>query len=362
MKVPFLKPGIIQEDIDRAVESIKTGWLVHGKYTNQFEKELDKFLDNNSFMTASCTASLHMSLILAGVRKGDEVITTAMSWVATANVAFYQGAKVVFADVDPATGILDLEDVKRKITFKTKAIIVVHLNGQMADMKKFAEFSKASGIPVIEDAAHALEAQRDGIKPGQLGFSACFSFHSAKNITCGQGGAIVTNEIERCKLLVRDGVKNIDGKRVMLDFGYKYDSTDFQAALLIGQVQRLQKSHAKRTISFNRYIEAFKGKINFPEMTGVHACHMFVIWVDPLKRDSIRRRLAEKGIDTSIHYPPIHKEPWYQENGYKNVSLPNTELIGASTITLPTYALTKKEQDYVIKEVLRYASSSNSAR
>jgi dTDP-4-amino-4,6-dideoxygalactose transaminase len=348
MRIPFLKPGITQEDIDRAIESIKTGWLVHGEYTNRFEKALDMFLGNTSFMTSSCTASLHMSLILAGVKRGDEVITTAMSWVSTANVVFYQGAKVVFADVDPQTGILDIEDVKRKITSKTKAIIVVHLNGQMADMKEFSQL----GIPIIEDAAHALEAERDGVKPGQLGFTACFSFHSAKNITCGQGGAIVTSEIEKCKLLVRDGVKNIDGKRVMVDFGYKYDSTDFQAALLIGQVQRLSKSHAKRLEVFRRYEEAFQGKVNFPQRTGTHACHMFVIWVDPKRRDAIRRRLAEKGIDTSIHYPPIHLEPWYQSHGYKKVSLPNTELIGSSTITLPTYALTKREQNYVIKEVL----------
>jgi dTDP-4-amino-4,6-dideoxygalactose transaminase len=348
MKVQFLKPGITQEDINRAVESIKTGWLVHGEYTNKFEKELNKYLHNTSFMTASCTASLHMSLIMAGIKRGDEVITTPISWVATSNVILYQGAKVVFADVDPLTGILDIQDVKKKITSKTKAIIVVHLYGQMADMKEFSKL----GIPIIEDSAHALEAQRDGVRPGQLGLTACFSFHSAKNITCGQGGAIVTSDIERCKLLVRDGVKNIDGKRVMIDFGYKYDSTDFQAALLIGQIQRIEKSHAKRVKVFKKYEDAFRGRIDFPSTTGTHACHMFVIWVNPKRRDAIRRRLAEKGIDTSIHYPPIHKEPWYQSHGFKNVSLPIAEQLGASTITLPTYALTTKQQDYVIKEVL----------
>jgi len=292
-------------------------------------------------MTSSCTASLHMSLILAGVKKGDEVITTPMSWVSTANVIKYQGAKVVFADVDPLTGILDIEDVKKKLTKKTKAVIVVHLYGQMADMKEFSKLP----VPVIEDCAHALEAERDGIKPGQLGFTACFSFHAAKNITCGQGGAILTSDIEKCKLLVRDGVKNIDGKRVMLDWGYKYDSTDFQAALLIGQIERIKKSHAKRLKVYERYEEAFKGMC--PQRTGTHACHMFVIWVDPLKRDSIRRRLAERGIDTSIHYQPIHKEPFYNSK----VSLPIAEKMGERIITLPTYAMTKKQQNYVIKEV-----------
>jgi len=345
MKIPFLRPNITDSDINRMVKSIKTGWLVHGEYTHAFEQELDKFLGNTSFMTASCTAALHMALILAGVKKGDEVITTPMSWVSTANVILYCGAKVVFADVDPLTGILDINEVKKKITPKTKAIIVVHLYGQMADMKAYSKL----GIPVIEDAAHALEARRDFIRPGQLG-TACLSFHAAKNITCGQGGAIITKEKERCKLLVRDGVKNIDGKRVMLDWGYKYDGTDFQAALLIGQIKRINKSHAKRLKVYERYENAFRGKIDFPQRTGTHAAHMFVIWVS--NRDAIRRRLAEKGIETSIHYLPIHKEPWYQKHGYKNVSLPVAEKMGSDIITLPTYPMTKKEQDYVIKEVL----------
>jgi dTDP-4-amino-4,6-dideoxygalactose transaminase len=343
MRIPFLKPDIRKSDIARAVRSIQTGWLVHGEYTHQFEQELNRFLENTSFITSSCTASLHMALILAGVKKGDEVITTPMSWVSTANVVFYQGAKVVFADVDPLTGILDIEDVKRKITRKTKAVIVVHLYGQMADM---LEFSKLP-VPVIEDCAHALEAERDGVKPGQLGFAGCFSFHAAKNITCGQGGAIVTPEIEKCKLLVRDGVRNIDGKRVMLDFGYKYDSTDFQAALLIGQMKRIRETHTKRLEVYQRYEEAFEGMC--PARTGTHAAHMFVIWTK--RRDAVRRRLAEKGIDTSIHYQPIHKEPWYQKHGYKNVHLPVTEKMGEEIITLPTYALTKRQQDYIIKEI-----------
>jgi len=348
MKIDFLKPGITEEDIERACDSIRTGWLVHGEYTKQFETELDKYLGNTSFMTASCTAALHMSLILAGVEEGDEVITTPISWVSTANSILYQKAKVVFADVDPTTGILDIEDVKRKITPKTKAIIVVHLYGQMADM---VEFSKL-GIPIIEDSAHALEAEREGIKPGQLGFTSCLSFHAAKNITCGQGGAIITKEKERCKLLVRDGVTNINGKRVMTDFGFKYDSTDFQAALLVGQIERVRETHAQRLEVFKRYEDAFRGKISFPTRIGTHAAHMFIIWVDSSKRDSIRDSLLEKGIQTSIHYSPIHLEPYYQKIGFKKGSLPIAEMLGEKTITLPTYALTMEQQDYVIKEVL----------
>lgn len=340
MKVEFLRPNITESDISRMNESIRSGWLVHGEYTKQFETLLDRYLNNTSFMTASCTAALHMALILNGIKEGDEVITTPLSWVSTANVILYQRAKVVFADVDPLTGILDIEDVKRKITPKTKAIIVVHLYGQMADMRKFARL----GIPIIEDAAHALEAERDGLKPGQTGI-ACLSFHAAKNITCGQGGAIITDQKDKCKLLVRDGVQNINGKRVMTDWGYKYDLTDFQAALLIGQMERIKESHTARTKVFNRYREELLPR--HPQVTGKHACHMFIIWVK--NRDKIRQVLLDKGIETSIHYPPIHLEPFYQKLGYEK--LPIAEELGEQTITLPTYALTTEEQNHVIKEV-----------
>lgn len=349
MKIDFLRPNITEADIERMAESIRTGWLVHGKYTKQFEMLLDEYLNNTSFVTSSCTAALHMSLILAGVGKGDEVITTPLSWVSTANSILYQGAKPVFVDVDPKTGILDIDRVEESITPLTKAIIVVHLYGQMADMKKLSKIANKHGLKVIEDAAHALEAERDGIKPGQLGFTACLSFHAAKNITCGQGGAIITKQKDQCKLLVRDGVQNIDGKRVMTDWGYKYDLTDFQAALLIGQMERIKESHEKRLDVFAKYQSELSNWIRFPETTGKHACHMFVIWTK--NRDQVRKKLLEKGIQTSIHYPPIHLEPYYQKLWLRKGSLSIAERMGEETITLPTYALTNEEQDYVIQEV-----------
>lgn len=349
MKVEFLKPNIQKSDIQRMVESIQTGWLVRGQYTRTFESELGAYMRGRCLVTSSCTASLHMALVLLGVKRGDEVITTTMSWVATSNVILYQGAKVVFADIDPRTGILDIHDVKRKITPKTKAIILVHLYGQMADMKAFSKL----GVPVIEDAAHALEAERDGVKPGELGFAACLSFHAAKNLTSGQGGAIITKDIEKCELLVRDGVRNMNDKRLMIDFGYKYDLTDFQAAMLIGQLRRIKSSHAMRVEGYKRYEDGFAGKIDFPDRIGTHACHMFSILVDPAKRDGIRKQLGEAGIQTSIHYTPIHQEPYYRKR-YK-VSLPAAEKFGASQITLPTYQLAKAQQKYVIRKVLELA-------
>jgi dTDP-4-amino-4,6-dideoxygalactose transaminase len=338
MRIPFLKPGITRKDIDRAVESIKTGWLVNGDYTKQLEKGLEDYLGvPNVTVVSSCTAALHMALILAGVKEGDEVITTPMSWVATANVILYQKARPIFVDVDE-TGLIDISKIEEKITPRTKAIIPVHLYGQMVDMPRLKELADFYNLTIIEDAAHALEAKRE-VKPGQLGL-ACFSFHAAKNITSGQGGAIASSDKFMCELLRRDGVTNIDGKRIMLELGHKYDMTDFQAALLIGQLERIEKTHELRKRVYERYAKEF-GKT----WQGTHACHMFTVEVE--NRDLIRKRLQEKGIETSIHYTPIHLEPYYQKLGYKK-GFPVAERMGERIITLPTYPMTNREQDYVI--------------
>ncbi len=360
--VPFLRPDIRDADIDRMNRSIRSGWLAHGSETAAFESALKGYLGvKDAVMVASCTAALHLSLIAAGVGEGDEVITTPLSWVSTSNVILYQRAVPVFADVEPATGLLDPAEVAKKITSKTKAIIVVHIYGQMADMRSLRSMADRHGIALIEDTAHALEAKRDGVRPAELGFSACLSFHVAKNITAGQGGAVVTNDEEagrRMRLLRRDGVMNQpDGKRVMLDFGYKYDATDYQAALLRGQLERIDETHAMRRRVFDAYATAFAASgvrfASFPSSEG-HAAHMFVIFVDPARRDGIRGALASRGVETSIHYAPIHLEPYYRQRfGFVDGDFPIAEALGASIITLPTYALlAEREQQHVIDAVV----------
>ncbi len=360
MNVSFLGPSVEEEDINRMVSSVRSGWMKPGKYTKEFEDNLANFLNvDGSVMTSSCTAALHMSLIIAGVKEGDEIITTPISYVATSNVILYQKAKIVFVDVDPNTGLIDLNKVEKAITKKTKAIIPVHLYGQMVDMIKLKSIVDKHNIAIIEDAAHAVEAKRDNISPGQNSLSACFSFHVAKNITSGQGGAITINNLENkkiAKLLIRDGVINTkDDKREMVMLGYKYDLTDFQAGMLIGQLDRIEDTHRRRRNVFKKYTEGFKDnpKISFPTIEdGVkHSNHMFVVWVDPEKRDRIRILLTEAGIENSIHYTPIHLEPFYRETFmYKEGDFPIAEKLGNSTITLPTHAnLTDEQIDYVIK-------------
>lgn len=364
MKIPFLKPSISEQDIKNAVKSIRSGWLKPSKFTEIFEKKFSDYLGaEGAVMCGSCTAALHMSLILAGVKEGDEVITTPMTYVATSNVILYQRAKPVFVDVDPRTGLIDLDKIEGKITDKTKAVIVVHLYGQMADMKKLKKIADKHNLKIIEDAAHSVESERDGVRPGQLSFAACFSFHAAKNLTSGQGGALVSNDkevLEKAKILRRDGVVNIGNKRKMHMLGYKYDHADFQPALLLGQLDRIKKTHAKRLKVMERYVKKLSGleRVDYPAVgkDAVHSGHLFVVWVDPAKRDKIIYELEKAGVESSIHYEPVHLEPHYaKEFGFKRGDFPVAEKMGDSVISLPTYSsLTPREQDYIIKILKKF--------
>lgn len=361
MKIQFLNPNLTDADIKEAAKVLKSGWLTYGDKTRAFEEGLAKYLGvKKVIFNSSGTAALHAAILAAGVGKGDEVITTPLSYVATSNVILYCGAKPVFVDVEPDTGNIDVNKIEHAITKKTKAIIPVHLYGQMVDMKNLKRIADKHKILIIEDSAHAIESKRDGIKPGQLSFASCHSFHAAKNITCGEGGAIAVNSeelAEKIKLFCEGGVKKEKGHRFMVVLGYKYSGTNFQAALLLNQLRRIESQYKKRKKLWHYYAEKFKvSGINFPKIVpnSKHAYHMFVIWVNPKLRDEIRKKIEAAGIQTSIHYNPIHLEPYYKKTfGYKRGDFPIAERLGFSTITLPLYpSLTKTQQDYVIKKVI----------
>jgi dTDP-4-amino-4,6-dideoxygalactose transaminase len=363
VKVPFINPRLSFLDLVKLIRSIRSTWLVYGPYTKQFESHLASYLGVEDVVaTSSCTSALQLALLLEDIGTGDEVITTPLSWVATTNVILHSGATPVFCDIDPSTGLIDCGEIEKLITNKTRAILAVDIYGQMVDIIGISEICKQYGLVLIEDAAHSVEASRDGFSPGQVADYAAFSFHAAKNLTSGQGGALSVRSLlngEKARVLRRDGVVNQpDGKRRMLMLGNKFDSTDFQSALLINQLKTINLKHKKRKKVFSRYVNGFSGtNIKFLEFVpnSVHASHLFVVLVAEEIRDNLREQLTFLGISTSVHYEAIHLEPFYRDlYGFDENFCPNAVAFGRSVISLPTYpSLTRRQQKYVIKKLLQ---------
>jgi len=362
MKIPFLKPAIREEDIQASADAIRTGWLVHGEQTENFEKEFAAYLGaKEAVFTNSCTCSLELMLPLMGVGEGDEVITTPLTYVSSVAPILHSRAKVVFVDVDSDTGNINLDQVAAGITDRTKAILPVHLNGQMVDMNQLAQIADEHQLQILEDAAHAIEAERDGVRPAAKSSAACFSFHTAKNLAAGYGGAIALNDsdvAEKLRILRRDGTHVTKDGRRMVALGHKYLGTEAQAAMLRTQLRRLDDQWKRRRQLFERYASAFdEHDIDYNKaISGTkHAYHMMVMRVDPKRRAEIRKQLANAGIETSVHYDPVHLEPYFREAfGYKGGEFPVAEKIGFASVSLPLYFdLSDEEQEYVISEIIK---------
>jgi len=363
-KIDFLQPNLIKADIEEATKVMKSGWLTAwNPVVAEFENKFAKYLGaKEAVVMSSGTAALHTSLLGLGIGKGDEVLTTPLSWVASTNAILYVGAKPVFIDIDSKTGLIDVDKIEKSINKKTKAILPVHLFGQMADMKKIYKIAQKYSLLVVEDACHAIESSRDGIRPGQLSNVACFSFHAAKNITSGEGGAIVTNDANLAKLvksIADSGTEKGGGKRPMVRYGYKYSFTSFQAALLLSQLKRIRQINLGRKKVFGNYSSLFK-KAQISNVSFVsdvpnsnHAYHIFAIRVPISSRDQLREKLAQKGIGTDVHFNPIHLEPFYKNKfGFKEGDYPNSENFGYSVISLPSFpAITKKTQKYIVDTI-----------
>lgn len=369
MKIEFFKHNIDAEDIGRAVEVLNSIFLTTGSYVAEFERELAAYLKApQAIGVTSCTAALHLCLIAWGIGEGDEVITTPMSFCATANSILHAGAVPVFADVEEETGNINAAHIEAKITKKTKAIMPVHLYGQMCDMKKIRELADKYKLVVIEDAAHCIEGTRDGARVGQLGDAACFSFYATKNITSGEGGAITVKDPAKDELLRMLRLHGIDKSAIdrytkkyqhwdMPVLGWKYNMDNIHAALLIGQIKRMDSLLARRDKIYGKYEEAFSSVKGLTLMKPVaasrHARHIFTIQAPGSQRDAILNSLQEKGVGVAVNYRPIHLLKYYRERfGYKEGAFPVAEKIGAGTITLPLYPKMKDaEVDYVIETV-----------
>ncbi len=366
-KIEFFKHNIDEKDIKNANRALRSIFLTTGKEVDAFEQAFSRYTGRKYTVgLTSCTAALHLSLISLGIGPGDEVITTPMSFCATANAILHAGAKPVFVDVEEETGNLNAEIIENAVTKKTRAIMPVHIYGQMCDMKLINEIAKKHKLRIIEDAAHAIEASRDGIRVGQLSDTACFSFYATKNITSGEGGAVSTESEalnEQIRMLRLHGIDKAAADRYtghyqhwdMPFLGWKYNMDTIQAALLIGQLERIEDLWQKRDRLWKLYeveLNSIKDVRVLKTLPGVrHARHLFTVLVPPEKRDALLWALQDRGVGVAVNYRPVHMLKYYRETfGYKEGDYPVSEMVGKSTISLPLYpSLGEDDVRYVVQ-------------
>ena len=396
MNIPVTKPYFDKEEEKAVIEALRSGWIVQGPKVEEFENQIAQYLKvKYAVATSSCTTSLHLALLLAGIGPGDEVIVPSLTFIATANSILYTGATPVFADIDPQTFNIDPQDVAKKITKKTKGIIAVHQIGLSADIdgiqnvinesRKWKVESKStkkrsllstlysppSDIVLIEDAACALGATYHGKYTGTLGDIATFSFHPRKAMTTGEGGMITTKNkkwADRARVLRAHGMSLTDRQRheakTILteeyhELGYNYRMTDLQAAIGLAQLRKFPTILKTRRRLALRYTKAFHNHPNIiapHEPEGyIHTYQSYQVRLSNTKvsRETIMQRLLEKGIHTRRGVMAIHETHYYRKR-FGSISLPETEKATRETLILPLYPqMTEKEQDYVVDSLLR---------
>jgi dTDP-4-amino-4,6-dideoxygalactose transaminase len=374
-KVEFFRHSLTEDDIAAVGEVLRSVFLTTGPKTAAFEKALAEYAGLKHVIgVSSCTTALFLCLEAMGIGEGDEVITTPMTFIATANAILHAGAKPVLVDVEADTGNVDVNRLEAAMTPRTRAVIPVHLYGLLADMKAMGALCARRGIPILEDAAHALEAARDGARPGSTGQAVCYSFYATKNLTCGEGGAIGTNDdaldekIRKLRLhgMSKGAADRYTGRYQHWDMellGYKANMSDIQSALMLGQIPRLKAQLERREAICRRYEDAFRGVqgLSFPVVPkgARSARHLFTVWVSPERRDEALWKLQERGIGVAVNYRAIHLLSYYAKTfGFRRGDFPNAERIGDSTITLPLYpSLSDAQADRVIEAVLEVAAS-----
>lgn len=364
--IPYGKQTIEQDDIQAVVDVLKSDFLTTGPKIAEFEQTVADYVGAKYAVAISNgTSALHAACFAAGIGPGDEVITTPLTFAASANCVLYCGGTPVFADVDPKTYNIDPEDIRRKITDRTKAIIAVHLAGQPCDMDAIHSIAREHGLIVIEDGAHALGSVYKGKRVGSLSDMTTFSFHPVKPITTGEGGMIVTDNEDFYKKMVlfrSHGITRDDSMMTrndgpwfyqQFDLGYNYRITDIQCALGCSQMKKLDRFLARRKEIVARYNEAFADCDNiitpYQLSDTESGWHLYIVQVKKCDRRQVFENMREKGIGVNVHYIPVYMHPYYQEHGYENVHCANAEEIYSHIISLPLYpGLTSEQQDYVI--------------
>jgi dTDP-4-amino-4,6-dideoxygalactose transaminase len=335
----FQPPAITEEEIEAVSETLRSGWLTTGPRTAELEARMRDYLEAKHVLAvSSCTAALHLSLVALGVGPGDEVITTSITWPATANVIVHCGATPVFADVRDDTLNIDPAHVRELITERTKAIVPVDLYGQPADLDELA----ALGLPIVEDAAHAAESRYRGRKVGAIADLTCFSLYATKNIAAGEGGLISTNRDDLAEALDDLRVMRRD-HGALYDIavpGYKANLSDVLASIALVQLDKVDKHAAIRERHVAIYDEGIADLAGVEAVArdgrDLHANHLYVVRVTFADRDEVQRALADENIGTSIHFLPVHRLTAYRDRLAPNQpELPVTDRAGAEVLSLP---------------------------
>ena len=366
-KIPLFDLNFDKEEENAVIETLRSKWISTGPKVAQLESEFSQLLHcEYSLATANCTVSLHLALIVLGIGKGDEVICPSLTFVATANAIRYVDATPIFCDVSNLSDLtIDPIEIEKSITSKTKAIIVMHFAGFACNMGKIMEIAKRYNLKVIEDACHGPLSEYEGRKLGTIGDVGCFSFFSNKNISTGEGGMLVTNNkelYERSKLLRSHGMTSMSFDRAsghatsydVVDLGYNYRMDDIRASIAIVQLSKLKSDLSKRA-ELRKYYESKLSSIeglivpfqNHEFFSSNYIFPIILLNSNAEKRDLLRQKLAEVFIQTSVHYPAVHKFSIYKEYS-KLLSI--TEYASDNLVTLPLYSrLTIEQIDYIVK-------------
>jgi dTDP-4-amino-4,6-dideoxygalactose transaminase len=383
--LPFSRPTIEDDEVAEVVDSLRSGWITTGPKVERFEAAIKERVGApHAIAVASATAGMHILLAALGIGAGDEVIVPSITWCSTANVVELVGASAILADVDPDTLNMGVEDARRRITPRTKAIIVVHYAGQPVDLDGFRALAKETGLLLIEDAAHALGTAYKGAEVGATGDYVVFSFHAIKNVTTGEGGMIVVKDdalADRLRLLRFHGVSKDAWKRYhkggtaqyeVLFPGFKYNIMDLQAALGLRQLAKLDRFNERRRALAARYDAALAtvpcvrplGRVPWDH---VHAAHLFIARLETaeltLDRNEVMAALQQENIGTGLHFPALHVQPYYREKyGLRPEDLPHAAAAGASILSLPLYPLMSEDDvDDVVAALRRVITAHRRA-
>ena len=375
-KIPLFDSDFGNEEIGAVTKVLQSRWLTMGEITHQFETQFCNYINvKHAFAVSNGTTALHLANVVLGIGPGDEVIVPSLTFIASVNSIIYTGATPVFADVVSEDDLtISPQDIERKITDKTKAILVVHYGGYSCQMEEIMSLAGRYNLLVIEDAAHAPGAKLNGTWCGVFGECGCFSFFSNKNLATGEGGILVTNRddlAERIKLIRSHGMTSLSFDRYrghsfsydVVDLGYNYRPTEIGSALGMIQLNKLaaKNKQRKKLVEYyqNKLVDLEYIKIPFITHPGLSSYHIFPIILSPeLDRNKFMEFLKLNGIQTSIHYPPAHRFTYHKKYLQPKHSLPVTEDIAQREVTLPLYPDLKFEEiDYIANVIKKFEMS-----